>query len=77
MGRAKFKNRCERLMCEVVLFGATEKPYIKLGQLPFGNGRCISPASVTCACSRGSSVHHSIVPKIREVEPLGRCLERH
>lgn len=77
MGRGKFKSRSKRLICEVVFFGAIERPYIKLGQLSFGTGRCVSPASVTCACSGGNPIHRSVVPKIREIESLSRCLQSH
>lgn len=64
MDRAKFKNRCERLKCEVVLFGATERLPIELGQLSLGNGRCVPPAPVTCPCSGESPIHCSVVPKL-------------
>lgn len=36
----------------MVLFGAMERPYMKPGQLSLGHGRCVSPASVTCACCK-------------------------
>lgn len=52
MGRAKYKNGCKRLMCKMVLFGAMERAYMKPGQLSLGHGRCVSPASVTCACCK-------------------------